>query len=69
MAAGPDEVLCQVVNNDTVVCDGIKYTRGELLKDTNFMFWVYLCVYIALVLFAGKGINFVTVNIISRDTV
>lgn len=56
MAAGTGEVLCQVVNNDTVVCDGIKYTRGELLKDTNFMFWVYLCVYIALVLFAGKPV-------------
>ena len=50
-----DDVVCQWLNNDTVVCNGIRYTREELLKDTSVMFWVYLCVYIALVLFAGEN--------------
>ena len=48
---------CMMVDEDTVVCNGITFTRPELLKDTSAMFWVYLCVYIALVLFAGKLIT------------
>ena len=51
-----DDVVCRWLNNDTVVCNGIRYTREELLKDTNVMFWIYLCVYIFLVLFAGENV-------------
>lgn len=48
-------VSCIVVNDDTVECDGLTLTREEgLLKASNALFWVYLCVYIFLVLFAGK---------------
>lgn len=46
--------LCVVVDEDTVRCDGMVFTRAELLKASNAIFWVYLCVYIILVLFAGR---------------
>ena len=45
---------CLMVDEDTVKCNGITFTKEELLKDTSALFWVYLCVYIVLVLFAGK---------------
>ena len=47
-------VACLMVDEDTVKCNGTAFTREELLKDTSALFWVYLCVYIGLVLFAGK---------------
>ena len=48
---------CWRINEDTVECDGITYSRPELLKDTTVMFWVYLIVYIFLVLFAGECVH------------
>lgn len=50
-------IQCVVLGEDSVECNGTTYTRAELLKDTSAMFWVYLCVYIVLVLFAGEFIT------------
>ena len=52
--AGQEVIACVMVGEDSVQCNGTTYTKVELLKDTNAMFWVYLCVYIILVLFAGE---------------
>ena len=52
--AGQEVIACVMVGEDSVQCNGITYTKAELLKDTSAMFWVYLCVYIILVLFAGE---------------
>lgn len=46
---------CLRVDEDTVRCNGIDFSRTELLQDTSAMFWIYLCVYICLVLFAGES--------------
>ena len=53
--AGDAMIWCVMVGQDTVHCNGTAYSKAELLKDTNAMFWVYLCVYVALVLFAGES--------------
>lgn len=55
MEAAGNLTLCRQISEDTVECNGITYSRPELLKDTNAMFWIYLCVYIVLVLFAGMA--------------
>ena len=52
--AGQEVIACVMVGEDSVQCNGTTYTKAELLKDTSAMFWVYLCVYIILVLFAGE---------------
>ena len=54
MEAG--EVLnCTVVDEKTVECFGERFSQEEgLLKASNGLFWVYLCLYIVLVLFAGQ---------------
>lgn len=51
---GQEVIACVMVGEGSVQCNGTTYTKAELLKDTNAMFWVYLCVYIILVLFAGE---------------
>ena len=54
--AGPGQamIMCVMLSESSVQCNGTTYTEAELLKDTSVMFWVYLCVYIILVLFAGE---------------
>lgn len=52
--AGEEMIVCVMVSEDSVQCNGTTYTKAELLKDTSAMFWIYLCVYIVLVLFAGE---------------
>ena len=54
MEAG--EVLnCTVVDEKTVECFGERFSQEEgLLKASSGLFWVYLCLYIVLVLFAGQ---------------
>ena len=51
---------CTLVDENTVECSGIIFTRGEgagaeeLVSASNVLFWVYLLVYAVLVLFAGR---------------
>ena len=54
MAAGQEMIACVMIGEGSVQCNGTTFTKAELLKDTSAMFWVYLCVYIVLVLFAGQ---------------
>ena len=37
-----------------MLCDGVHYEKKELIGPTHVLFWVYVAVYVALVLFAGK---------------
>ena len=53
MEAG-DVLNCTFVDEKTVECFGERFSLEEgLLKASNGLFWVYLCLYIVLVLFAG----------------
>ena len=53
MEAG-DVVNCTFVDEKTVECFGERFSLEEgLLTASNGLFWVYLCLYIVLVLFAG----------------
>ena len=54
MATGQEMIVCVMISEGSVQCNGTTFTKAELLKDTSAMFWVYLCVYIVLVLFAGQ---------------
>ena len=46
---------CTVVDEKTVECFGEIFKREEgLVQASNPLFWVYLCLYMVLVLFAGK---------------
>ena len=50
------EVLnCTVIDEKTVECFGERFSVDEgLLQASNGLFWVYLCLYMVLVLFAGE---------------
>ena len=52
-------VNCTVVDEDTVECFGMIFTRGGeksegMVQASSPLFWAYLFVYIFLVLFAGR---------------
>ena len=52
--SGHDDILnCTRVSDDAVHCDGKTYKLEEFIHAGNPIFWVYLLVYLALVLFAG----------------
>ncbi len=53
MEEGNTTVLCEVVNENTVSCEGEEYHDESLLKPGSALFWVYLVLYMVLVLFAG----------------
>lgn len=50
-------VLCEIVNAETVSCDGEEFSTFEggegIIEPGNAYFWMYLVVYLLLVLFAG----------------
>lgn len=50
---GEDFLNCTRVSHATVECDGKEYHLEELLQATDGLFWGYLVIYMALVLFAG----------------
>lgn len=45
--------ICIKDGESSVLCNGTRYDHEEALNYRDSMFWVYLGVYIALVLFAG----------------
>lgn len=47
-------LVCEVVNENTVSCDGEEYHNELLFQPTNALFWIYLGLYLVLVLFAGR---------------
>lgn len=53
MAESNVTVVCEVVNENTVSCDGEEYHNEGLFQPNNALFWVYLVLYLVLVLFAG----------------
>ena len=56
LAMEKGEVLnCTVIDEKTVECFGERFSVEEgLLQASNGLFWVYLCLYMVLVLFAGE---------------
>ena len=46
-------ILCEVVNENTVSCNGEEFHDEALFQPNNALFWVYLVLYLVLVLFAG----------------
>lgn len=46
-------IICEVVNEHTVLCAGEEYKSEEILKPSNGYFWLYLCLYMLMVIFAG----------------
>ena len=56
-----DQIICSVlVAGESIVCDGIIYDLPEgTLSTSDMMFWVYLGIYCALVITAGKYGSFV----------
>ena len=47
-------ITCTVVDADTVECGGEEFYKQEFLSSTEGLFWAYLGIYVALVLFAGE---------------
>lgn len=57
-ATNRTEVICYFLSphNETVECNGIEFHRSHgLLQPDDGVFWVYIAVYLALVLFAGQS--------------
>lgn len=52
-----ENITCVRVSDLEVKCDGDVYVREHFLGARDALFWVYLVVYVALVLFAGKGLE------------
>lgn len=55
MNTSGDSIVCEVVNNYTVHCDGEDFKSEFLLKPSNGLFWLYLCLYLLMVMFAGES--------------
>jgi len=54
MGGNRTNITCTLVDPDTVECGGEEFHRQEFLNSTEGIFWAYLGIYIALVLFAGE---------------
>ena len=47
-------ITCTFVDPNTVECGGEEFHKQEAINATEGLFWAYLIIYIALVLFAGE---------------
>ena len=52
-------INCTVVDENTVLCNDTKYKSGgdETLSYDDAWFWIYVGIYAALVIFAGKNLQ------------
>ncbi len=52
-----ETVLCYFEDpeNLTVVCNGVQYKEEDIIEPSDFLFWLYLILYGALVCFAGES--------------
>ncbi|XP_075248314.1 uncharacterized protein LOC142341278 [Convolutriloba macropyga] len=63
------DMMCEVVSEIEVNCNGSLYSSEEddMIEPLSFMFWLYLAIYVALVLFAGLASG-LTLGLLSLDT-
>lgn len=54
------------VDNESIVCNGMKYKAEHVLTYKDMYFWIYLGIYIVLVLFAGL-VSGLTMGLLSLD--
>ena len=59
MAGSNLTIFCRIVAEGTVECNGTNYyLPEEPLSYRDTWFWLFLAIYVALVLFAGKPLNY-----------
>ncbi|XP_064405122.1 uncharacterized protein LOC135350301 [Halichondria panicea] len=63
-----ETVLCYFEDpeNLTVVCNGVQYKEEDIIEPSDFLFWLYLILYGALVCFAGL-MSGLTMGLLSLD--
>ena len=49
-----ETIVCSVISDNEVCCNGTLYEHVQLLKYNEGWFWGYLGIYIFLMLFAGE---------------
>lgn len=59
-------IICDVIDKDTVRCNGTEYTAEERLTYHDEWFWIYLGIYVGLVLMAGM-MSGLTMGLLSLD--
>jgi len=57
MDVNQTNITCTFVDPNTVSCEGEKFHKQETVNATEGIFWAYLGIYIALVLFAGERVG------------
>ena len=48
-------VTCSVINDHTVHCNGTDYNSSTKYAPGSTWFWIYLSIYVALVILAGRS--------------
>ncbi|XP_021362887.1 DUF21 domain-containing protein At1g47330-like [Mizuhopecten yessoensis] len=59
-------IICDVIDKDTVRCNGTDYIAEQILTYHDEWFWIYLGIYVGLVLMAGL-MSGLTMGLLSLD--